>query len=1114
MEFIADLHIHSYLSRATARNLNLENLYLWAQLKGITVVGTGDFTHPQWFAEIREKLELAEPGLLKLKRELASKAEEQVPSTCKMPVRFLLSVEISNIYKKNGKVRKVHNIVFAPDISVAENINARLARIGNIRSDGRPILGLDSKALLETVLDISEDAFVIPAHIWTPWFSALGSKSGFDSLEECFEELTPHIFAAETGLSSDPAMNWRVSKLDGVTLVSNSDAHSPANLGREANLFDTELSYFAIRDALKTGDPRRFLGTIEFFPEEGKYHFDGHRKCGVRLSPRETMGCKGLCPACGKPVTIGVMYRVEELADREEGLKPERIHPFTNLIPLTDILAEVLRCGPKTKKVESFYRQLLRTLGPELGILRKCPLNEIESKDSPLLAEAIRKMRGQEVHIDPGYDGEFGKVRLFTEEELARFSRQQSLFQSPGETPVYQKDAGDNENNPPSLPFPHPGGFAGAKKKGDIGGFPELPPTQENVLFSPQDTPQTEELFLSTLNSIQREAVRHTGSPLLIVAGPGTGKTRTITHRIAYLLSRHIAQPEEILAVTFTNKAAEEMRDRLTSLIKDSNILKELTIKTFHALCLDILKRDGGPVGVKKPFTILTGADRDYLIKGLLPSDCNLRKVGEAISRAKQDLVFPKDGRQDMAGDTPRDLFGRIYEAYQRALDEAHLLDFEDLIFKAVRLLEGHEAIREKYQERFRFISVDEYQDINYAQYRLIRLMAPSTHDLCVIGDPDQAIYGFRGSSVRYFHKFQEDYPTARVLCLEQNYRSTETILRASRQVMGEGDVREGLWSGIQGTRWLTIAQLPTEKAEAEFVVKSIETEVRGISHFSIESRNIDTSEEGGERSFSDFAVLYRINEQGKVLEEAFVRSGIPFQRVGKEKIVDRKGTSQLLFCLRMLEPLGCGLNKLEFFNRKRIQGLQDGLNALKITLKGKTVREKLERICEGVDLFRNLSKEAEFQEDVRHLLSFSERFGGNVSDFLNRLALQGEADLYDPRAEKVTLMSLHAAKGLEFPVVFITGCEEGLIPYHYNKETQTDISEERRLFYVGLTRTQEKLFLSYARKRLLFGTKSSQKISPFLQDIGQNLKKYETPFSRRLLARIQDAQLSLFDKN
>ncbi|HID30441.1 MAG TPA: hypothetical protein EYP19_10625, partial [Desulfobacterales bacterium] len=284
MEFIADLHVHSYLSRATAKTLNLENLNLWAQQKGITVVGTGDFTHPQWFSELSQKLQPAEGGLFELKPEFAAQAAHMVPPRCTGPVRFMLSVEISSIYKKDGKTRKVHNVVFVPEFKVAEKFNRRLGRIGNISSDGRPILGLDSRSLLEIVLDISEDAFLIPAHIWTPWFSVLGSKSGFDSLEECFDDLTRYIFAVETGLSSDPAMNWRVSSLDGLTLVSNSDAHSPSNLGREANLFDTDLSYFAMRDALQTGDPKRFLGTLEYFAEEGKYHFDGHRKCGVRLS--------------------------------------------------------------------------------------------------------------------------------------------------------------------------------------------------------------------------------------------------------------------------------------------------------------------------------------------------------------------------------------------------------------------------------------------------------------------------------------------------------------------------------------------------------------------------------------------------------------------------------------------------------------------------------------------------------------------------------------------------------------------------------------------------------------------------------------------------------------
>jgi uncharacterized protein (TIGR00375 family) len=428
MEFIADLHIHSYLSRATAKNLNLEHLNLWAQLKGITAVGTGDFTHPQWFSELSQKLEPAEDGLFSLRPEHAAQTAEMVPTSCQGPVRFILSGEISSIYKKDGKTRKVHNVVFVPKLEVAEKLNRKLDRIGNIASDGRPILGLDCKRLLEIVLETSEDAFLIPAHIWTPWFSVLGSKSGFDSIEECFEDLTPQIFAAETGLSSDPAMNWRVSSLDGLTLVSNSDAHSPGNLGRESNLFDTELSYSAMRDALRSGDPKRFLGTLEYFAEEGKYHFDGHRKCGVRLSPRETMENKGRCPVCGKPVTIGVLYRVEELADRKAGEKPKTSHPYTSLLPLTDVLSEVFQVGPKSKKVAEAYRVLIDRLGPEFEILRRVPLDALEQCGPPLLAEAINRMRSKQVHIAPGYDGEFGIVSLFDEEERSHLLGQKRLF--------------------------------------------------------------------------------------------------------------------------------------------------------------------------------------------------------------------------------------------------------------------------------------------------------------------------------------------------------------------------------------------------------------------------------------------------------------------------------------------------------------------------------------------------------------------------------------------------------------------------------------------------------------------------------------------------------------
>src|SRR6056297_1095469 len=302
MRYIADLHIHSKYSRGTARNLDLEHLYIYAQLKGITVLATGDYTHPAWFSELSEKLVPAEDGLYRLADDIASACDRQVPPACRRDVRFVLATEISNIYKKNDQTRKNHNLVFMPDLEAAARFNARLDAIGNIKADGRPILGLDARDLLEIALEISEEAFLIPAHIWTPWFSVFGSKSGFDSLKECFEDLTPHIFALETGLSSDPPMNWRVSDIDGLTLVSNSDAHSPANLGREACLFDTALSYTAMRDAIKTGDPEQYRGTFEFYPEEGKYHYDGHRKCGVCFHPADTLKHHGKCPVCGRPL--------------------------------------------------------------------------------------------------------------------------------------------------------------------------------------------------------------------------------------------------------------------------------------------------------------------------------------------------------------------------------------------------------------------------------------------------------------------------------------------------------------------------------------------------------------------------------------------------------------------------------------------------------------------------------------------------------------------------------------------------------------------------------------------------------------------------------------------
>jgi uncharacterized protein (TIGR00375 family) len=412
MRFIADLHVHSHYSRATSKDMSPEGIWKWAQLKGVTVIGTGDFTHPGWLKELNEKLEPTDHGLFKLKKKYLT---DDVPESCQADVYFVLSAELSCIYSKDGKTRKVHSIILAPDFASAARLNLALSRIGNLNADGRPILGLGAKELLKITLDASSDNLYIPAHAWTPHFSVFGAASGFDSLEECYEELTPHILAIETGLSSDPLMNWRLSTLDRITLVSNSDAHSAAKIGREANILDTEISYDSLMNAIKTR--KGFLGTIEFFPEEGKYHYDGHRDCGVSLSPKETIHHDYLCPVCGKKLTIGVMHRVEKLADRERGFKPADAPAFTSIIPLPEIIAEGFKCGVNTKKVEALYFHLLAQLGNEFRILIDAPLDDIERASTPLLREAISRMRAGNVHIAPGYDGEYGKIRIFGEVE-------------------------------------------------------------------------------------------------------------------------------------------------------------------------------------------------------------------------------------------------------------------------------------------------------------------------------------------------------------------------------------------------------------------------------------------------------------------------------------------------------------------------------------------------------------------------------------------------------------------------------------------------------------------------------------------------------------------------
>lgn len=411
-KIVADFHLHSRYSRATSNQLDLDLLAQWARYKGITLLGTGDATHPLWMQELKQKLQPTSGGLYAYR-----------------DVKFLLTVEVNNQFISGGKTHRIHNLLFLPSLEVAEVVNKRLNRYGDLSSDGRPTLRLSARDLVKLTLDVSRDILIVPAHAWTPWFSVFGANSGFDTVEECFEDQAKEIHCLETGLSSDPGMNWRLSRLDRYSLISNSDSHSAQRIGREANVFDCEESYSEIVSVLRARDSKRFLYTIEFFPEEGKYHFNGHRLCKVRLSPEESIRQQNRCPACGKRVTIGVMHRISELADRPEGYPMPQGIPFKHLVPLDQIIAEARRVGVDSKGVEQEYLDLVRRVGTELEILLEIPEEGLRRHLSPRVAEGVLRVRNAQVEILPGYDGEYGKVSLFKERDNPVGEKQLTLFE-------------------------------------------------------------------------------------------------------------------------------------------------------------------------------------------------------------------------------------------------------------------------------------------------------------------------------------------------------------------------------------------------------------------------------------------------------------------------------------------------------------------------------------------------------------------------------------------------------------------------------------------------------------------------------------------------------------
>lgn len=1081
--FIADLHIHSRYSRATSKDCVPEMLDMWARRKGLDLIGTGDFTHPAWRTELAEKLEEAEEGLYTLKNDL----RVDDPAATGTTPRFILSAEISSIYKKNGRVRKVHNVILLPSLEAAEALSKRLEAIGNLHSDGRPILGLDSHDLLEITLETCPQALFIPAHIWTPHFSLFGAYSGFDDIHECFDDLTEHIYALETGLSSDPPMNWRLSQLDNYAMVSNSDAHSPQNLAREANLFNTDMTYPAIVQALKMrGEDGAFHGTLEFFPEEGKYHYDGHRNCKVCLSPAETKAYGGICPVCGGCITVGVSHRVEAIADRPEGYVPPNARHYESIVPLREVIAASMGVTTASKKVDAAFLPLLQHLGPELYILRAAPLEEIERQAGLLVAEGVRRLRNGRVDVSPGYDGEYGKVTLISKADMDRLTGQMSLL-----PPV------EAIERPAKIQQP-------AKEEKSV-------PEQGKKAEDKQKT--------QDLNPSQWQAVAEKAPVVAVIAGPGTGKTKTLVSRVEYLLKEGAA-PQSIASVTFTNKAAREMRERLAVQLGSTDIVSAMTIGTFHAICLEMLQAWEG----RRP-SVLLEADAQAMVGDILQEmgiKAAARDVLSAISLQKSGAPL----RPDI------DLPDGVAERYAEQLARFDVIDYDDILLRVLARYEQNEDT----PCPFAHLLVDELQDVSPVQYRLLKAWNRDGESMFAIGDPDQSIYGFRGADAGCFARLLQEYPQAARITLTHNYRSTPQVLQSAQAILPQQkDEVELVPTRPEGEK-VHILQTADAYAEATFTAQEIGRLLGGIdmltAHGMQQAKGKQRNGEEASISFTDVAVLYRTNRQAVALEQVFAREGIPYVISGRDDFLsDVKVRGALAFfrllqnpadaisLRRCLREAGYPAKEAAKVTETYMQGDEKNLDALAAllaenqpaTLDESTSlaslvvryaplfrREKPSTLIDAWIGDQGLSGSAPME-----LLRNTAVMYAEMLQMLDSLAFGRESDIVRSSGRRynlnaISMMSLHAAKGLEFSVVFLCGMNEGLMPL-VGRHGHCDEAEERRLLYVGMTRAKDVLYMLHGETP-----------SPFLAAVPSTVSVRERAFPGRKAS--EGKQVSLFD--
>ena len=1143
MRIIGDLHIHSRFSRATSAKLTPSYLDRWARIKGISLLGAGDCTHPQWLKQLREELDDAEPGFFTLKNEMRKNfdagpaAAEALPNPPgQTAVRFVLTGEISTIYKYGEKTRKVHHLVMLPDFGAAAAFQVRLEQIGNIRSDGRPILGIDSHDLLALLLETDSRSVLIPAHIWTPWFSALGAKSGFDSIEECYRDLASYIPAVETGLSSNPPMNWALQSLDRYTIVSNSDAHSPDKIGREATIFEMEMSFESLGRALKLNhkNDEAVIGTVEFFPQEGKYHYDGHRNCRVCLNPDEAGDRDNICPVCGKAFTPGVISRVLELADRPVDEKAEcpqdagtgnpahvrNCKPYYSLIPLKEILGELLGTGAASKKVEAAYGSFIEKGGNEFSILMDMPLDEIRklgTSELPgtkqalsgiragsltnSLAEAVGRMRRGEVFISPGYDGEYGVIRTFAPGEMKQSGA--GLFTGNGFADLYEKTRKKDPVNELSSLQTAPK-YRGKKKSAKKS-------EQKNSAFIP--------------DAEQKNIIDSNAGKCLIIAGPGTGKTAVLAEKIAALL-RDGTAPASILAVSFTVKAAGELRDRIMRLTGASP-----AVSTFHSLCASILREQYEHAGLPADFKILGDTEKTGLLEKIVSSHRSAETkpgkknyaqtrsgvtpagLGEYIEERKRYLLLPGENTGDLSRVLPPSLSSllsfipekilrpesgaaepgetdaypvleTLYSGYRSHLRNNGLVDYEGLIAGAARLLALKKEILRFYREKFRYIFVDEYQDINFAQYVLLRLLVPAESDLpslWVIGDPNQAIYGFRGSDKAFIDRFLADYPRAQCFRLRRSFRCCQPIINAAGRLTNTE--LEGV-TGANGSVNLFRRRYSTEKSEAEGIARTIASLTGGTSFFAKDSGAASDNETDADPS--ECAILVRAAALAEPVVKALKDHGMPFEVAGMGAWLEDESVKQIFIYLEEHSSAG----------QSNMTAAEDEIiNAWKTLIENNILpKPRKDEIPEPITRLAELGK-----------------ISGNVKALLDVLSMHrnredGTAELPGPViAHGVRVMTIHSSKGLEFDHVFVPALEEGILPFTlYDKNN--DFSEERRLLYVAMTRARRGLWLSCAASRFFKGRILKNPASRFLSELEEfvPLMNDERNYKR-------DTQMTLF---